>query len=531
MRLQTKLSIAVSALVIFTSALLTLALFTAARRQLREGIRRQLCDIANIAALQIDSQTHAQLVSRDQENSLEYFRIKWSLQKIRKSCPDIRYIYTWRFNDAGQLVFVVDAETNPDEISHIGDIYHCRDEAALIRKLTNLKGPAADEAFTADQWGTWLSGYAPFYTKDGRREGILGIDMAAADVAAMELNFLRVALFAFACIIPLAVMTGWMLGRKLTMPIKNLTTASERIAAGDLNYRVYSHCSKEIEMLSSAFNRMAKNLQDEIQARSREIDHRSRTEKQLEATVENLSAANRELAEVAYIAAHDLKTPARAVGSLASMMLSDYQDKLDEDATSELNMIVAKAEQMNELLDGMLEYCRLQRVISNYRPVDTGELVKKLVEQISPPPNIEIIIENKLPVIRCEQNHIELLFSHLIRNAVKFTDKPKGVIRIACVEKDGFWRFSVVDNGCGIEHKHFQRIFKLFQKLDPNDKVAGIGIGLPMAKKIVELYQGVIWIDSQPGAGSTFFFALPIDQSCKDQSAETLQETAAVQHL
>jgi light-regulated signal transduction histidine kinase (bacteriophytochrome) len=278
-------------------------------------------------------------------------------------------------------------------------------------------------------------------------------------------------------------------------------------------------------MLSSAFNKMAHNLHNEILARGREITERKNTEqklavlnKQLEATVENLSSANRELAEVAYIAAHDLKTPTRAVGSLASMMLSDYKDTLNKDAKNELNMIVSKAEKMNELLDGMLEYCRLQRVISNSMLVDTNKVVQRVIAQVSPPPNVEIIIDNKLPIVECEYKHIELLFYHLITNAVKFIDKPKGVVRIACTEKNSFWRFSVADNGCGIERKYFQRIFKLFQKLDSNDKVPGAGIGLAMVKKIVELYQGAVWIDSQPRVGSTFFFALPMNQSCVDLS-------------
>ena len=533
MRLQTKLGVAISTLVIIVSALLTFVLFLSVRQQLREGIRQQLRNIANIAALQIEPDAHASLIDRSQENSPEYVRIKWSLQKIRNSCADIRYIYTWRFNEAGQLVFVVDAETDPDKISHIGDIYHCRDEAALIEKLKNLKAPSTDVDFSADRWGVWLSGYAPFYARDGRREGILGLDMAATDVIALEWNFLRIVLFAFVCTVPLVVMMGWVLGRKLTTPIKNLTIASERIAAGDLNYRVNLHCSNEIGMLSSAFNKMAQNLQEEIQARGREITERSHAErklaelnKQLEATVENLSSANRELAEVAYIAAHDLKTPVRAVGSLASMIHSDYKDKLDDEAKNELNMIVERAQRMDELLDGVLEYCRLQRVISNCSRVDTNEVVKKVIAQISLPRNVEIIVENKLPVIECEHRHIELLFSHLITNAVKFIDKPMGLVKIACVEKDGFWRFSVTDNGCGIEHRHFQRIFKLFQKLDANDKVAGVGIGLPMAKKIVELYQGVIWIESQPGVGSTFFFALPMKQSSDDMPVQTCQVMA-----
>jgi len=148
LRLQTKLSIAISSLVIITAALLTCALFMTARHQLREDIRCRLRNIAAIAALQIDSTAHATLRDRSQETSDTYLRLKGILQKMHNKIPDIRYIYTWRFNDAGELVFVVDAETDPKKISHIGDIYHCDDEKELQTKLADIKGPIADEILT-----------------------------------------------------------------------------------------------------------------------------------------------------------------------------------------------------------------------------------------------------------------------------------------------------------------------------------------------------------------------------------------------
>ena len=532
MSLQTKLGIAFSSLIIITTALLTFALFMTARRQLREDVRERLRNIASIAALQIDGDAHATLVGPGQENNAEYTRIKWVLQKIRYHSPNVRYIYTWRFNEAGELVFVVDTETNPDEISHIGDVYRSNDDPKLAEKLVQAKGAIADERFNKDQWGVWLSGYAPFYRTGGKREGIVGIDIAAEDVIGKEREFLRMASAVFACIIPLAMAMGWLLGSKLSSPIKKLTIASERIADGDLNYRVDLHCSNEIGMLSDAFNGMAQNLQEEIQARGREIKERSRSEKELaelneelEMTANKLSATNRELSEVAYIAAHDLKTPVRAMGSLASMIRSDYEGKLDKEAVNELNMIVAKADKMNELLDGMLQYCRLERAI-NYCPrVDTNEVVKKVISEAAPPETIEITIENDLPVIECEPRHAEMLLGHLIRNAIKFMDKTKGLIKINCIEKNDFWQFSISDNGPGIEQRHFSKIFKLFQTLNSHDEVAGAGVGLSIAKKIVELYNGAIWIESQMGVGSTFSFAIP-KHGCREALEQNKHEIA-----
>jgi signal transduction histidine kinase len=532
MRLQTKLGIAFSVLVIITSALLTFALFLTARQQLREGIRERLRNIASVAALQIDADAHATLVQRSQEDSATYLRIKWALQKIRNSNSCIRYVYTWRFNNAGQLVFVVDAETNPQEMSHIGDIYHCENEAAMRQKLRGLKGPLADEQFTADQWGIWLSGYAPFYGKGGQREGILGVDIAATNVIEQERKFLRIALLAFSCTTPLAMAMGWLIGRKLTTPIRNLTIASERIAEGDLNYRVHLHCSDEVGMLSLAFNKMAQKLQEEIHARGREIAERKRTEKkladlnkELEVTVDKLSAANRDLADLTYVAAHDLKAPVRAIGSLASMMSLDYSDKLDEEGKRLLGLLVGRSERMNELINAVLEYSQIGRFTYQKEEVDINELVQRTIREITPPENIEITIENELPVITCERLHIMLVFKHLISNAVKFMDKPKGQIKIACVENNGFWRFSVADNGPGIESKYFAKIFKLFQTLKRRDEVEAVGVGLPLAKKIVDMYDGAIWVESEPGRGSTFFFALP-KQETRGENAKLQTNTA-----
>jgi len=101
------------------------------------------------------------------------------------------------------------------------------------------------------------------------------------------------------------------------------------------------------------------------------------------------------------------------------------------------------------------------------------------------------------------------VFQNLLSNAVKYMDKPQGQIRIGCVEDDGFWRFSIADNGPGIDEKHFEKIFQIFQTLSPRDETESAGVGLTVVKKIVELYGGRIWVQSEIGKGTTFFFTLP----------------------
>ena len=149
-RLGTKLGVSFSVLAIIISALLTFALYQTVRRQLREDIRERLRSIASIAALQVDADAHATLTEPSQEGNAAYMRIKSVLQRIRDNSPNIRFIYTWRFNDAGELVFVVDAETNPKDVSHLGDIYHSENDPCLPQQLASLKGSLADDEFTDD---------------------------------------------------------------------------------------------------------------------------------------------------------------------------------------------------------------------------------------------------------------------------------------------------------------------------------------------------------------------------------------------
>ncbi|MGD1042918.1 MAG: ATP-binding protein [Sedimentisphaerales bacterium] len=111
--------------------------------------------------------------------------------------------------------------------------------------------------------------------------------------------------------------------------------------------------------------------------------------------------------------------------------------------------------------------------------------------------------------MRSERLRLKQVFQNLLSNAVKYTDKPKGQIKIGCTEENGFWKFSVADNGCGIKEKYFGKIFEIFQTLTSRDKTESTGIGLTIVKKIVELYGGKVWVESKVNEGSTFFFTLP----------------------
>jgi len=229
----------------------------------------------------------------------------------------------------------------------------------------------------------------------------------------------------------------------------------------------------------------------------------------LETTNLDLIRTNKELQEFAYIAAHDLKTPLRAIGTLADWLAVDYADKFDEPGKENVSLLVAKAKQMGSLIDDILRYSGAGQNTQKSQEVDLNQVLQAMIEDVAPPKHIHVVVEDQLPTTKCKKTHIIQIFQNLISNAVKYMDKPEGRIAIRCTEQDNAWKFSVADNGPGIEEKYFEKIFKIFQTLKPCEGIESTGIGLSIVKKLVELNHGSVWVESEIGRGCTFFFTLP----------------------
>jgi signal transduction histidine kinase len=240
-----------------------------------------------------------------------------------------------------------------------------------------------------------------------------------------------------------------------------------------------------------------------------EIAERERAELRLAEMLKKVESANNELKDFASIVSHDLKAPLRGVKTLALWILEDCGDKFDTKSTQQMNLLLERIERMYNLIDGVLRYSRIGQVDGEQKQINLDAFIPEVIDMVVPPEHIKVTIENKLPVISCEETHIMQVFQNLISNAIKYNDKQHGTIKIGCVEEGNFWKFSVTDNGPGIEEKHFERIFKMFNTLNLNENIHGTGVGLTVVKKIVELYGGKIWVESEFGKGSAFFFTLP----------------------
>jgi len=243
-------------------------------------------------------------------------------------------------------------------------------------------------------------------------------------------------------------------------------------------------------------------LQQEI------IGHKMAEDRKVQ-LIKEVESINQELNDFAYVVSHDLKAPLRAISTLASWISTDYKDKLDEEGQQQLGLMMQRVKRMHALINSILEYSRVGRVREKRIEVNMNDLVKEVVDMIVPPENITVTVENELPTIVCEKTRIIQLFENLISNAIKFMDKPEGTIRIGSTVEDGHWKFSVADNGPGIEKEYFDKIFQMFQTLSPANGYESTGVGLTLVKKIVTMYGGKVWVESEVAQGSTFFFTLP----------------------
>jgi signal transduction histidine kinase len=222
-----------------------------------------------------------------------------------------------------------------------------------------------------------------------------------------------------------------------------------------------------------------------------------------------LELTNKELQEFAYVVSHDLKAPPRGITRLSQWLVQDYAGAFDEQGREMVELLVGRVKRMDRLIDGILKYSRVGRIIREKEQIDLNSLVQEVIDMLAPPEHIHITIERDLPAVVGDTIRISQVFQNLISNAVKFMDKPEGKVMIRCVEEEAHWRFSVADNGPGIDEKHHERIFQIFQTLRPRDERESTGVGLAVVKKIVELHGGKIWVESSPGHGSMFSFTLP----------------------
>jgi PAS domain S-box-containing protein len=236
-----------------------------------------------------------------------------------------------------------------------------------------------------------------------------------------------------------------------------------------------------------------------------DITEFKKLETQKEKILKELEKSNNELHEYAHIVSHDLKSPLRSIDALVSWIKSDNIGKLDATTVENFTLIEDTLEIMEKLISNILEYSSAG-ADTKEENVDLNETITALKKALFVPENIAIDVTNKLPIVNGDKTKFQQLFQNLISNAIKFSDKEKGLIQIEFVDKISFYQFAVRDNGIGIEEKYHDKIFKIFHSL--NKSKESTGIGLSIVRKIIDLYEGSIWLESVPKKGTTFYFTI-----------------------
>ncbi|MFZ7122120.1 MAG: sensor histidine kinase [Bacteroidota bacterium] len=227
---------------------------------------------------------------------------------------------------------------------------------------------------------------------------------------------------------------------------------------------------------------------------------------ELRENAERLESVNKQLGEFVYIVSHDLKAPLRGLASLASFMEEELGAEPKVEVVELLNMMKSRTARMQQLIDGILHYSRMANNRGDREDVDLNELINSIIDLIAPASNVVIETPDNLPVILAERVKLHEVLQNLIINGIKYNDKAEIRIKIAFEDNGSHYRFHVTDNGVGIRPEHQEKIFGIFQTLQPKDQCESTGIGLTIVKKIIEQQEGAVTIASEVGSGTTFSF-------------------------
>lgn len=383
----------------------------------------------------------------------------------------------------------------------------------LYRRLTDSPPPAVDPALREERRQRLAAQMAT------GAQSMVSISATLADEARARQEALRQRLWLAMVWVSIAVAAlvaaiAVAAARTLLEPLRRLQQGTEAIGRGELDYRIGLTGRDEFADLGRAFDAMAERLDTVLASRAlleQEMEQRRRSEAALREAGERLTASNRELQEFAYVVSHDLQEPLRMVSSYLKLIARRYQGRLDQDADEFIAFAVDGAERMAAMIDGLLQYSRVQSRGEPFAAVDLEQVLADVLD------NLRLQIEEsgarvehtRLPAVAADRQQMTRLLQNLIGNAIKFHGEAPPHVRVDARLHEGAWTLSVQDNGIGIEPRDAERVFGMFQRLHSRGKYPGTGIGLAVCKRIVERHGGRIWMESTPGGGSTFSFTLP----------------------
>jgi signal transduction histidine kinase len=308
------------------------------------------------------------------------------------------------------------------------------------------------------------------------------------------------------------ILLAFLLRQLVTRPVVTLASEVRHVARGDYEREIESVGPPEVGRLARDINAMRQQIVADLGAVRQTHEQLEQANKQLEQQAAELARSNRDLEQFAYVASHDLQEPLRKVASFCQLLQRRYSGQLDERADQYIAFAVDGAQRMQRLINDLLAFSRIGRITSGFTDVDLDQVVGDVAAQLSwrtEQADAEITWSD-LPTVRGEEPLLSALFTNLVGNSLKFRhpDRPPRV-HITAERVDDEWHISCTDNGIGIEPEYADKIFVIFQRLHPKSEYAGTGIGLAIAKKIIEYHDGRIWLDTEAQEGTAIRFALP----------------------
>ncbi|SEB99501.1 PAS domain S-box-containing protein [Tenacibaculum sp. MAR_2009_124] len=259
---------------------------------------------------------------------------------------------------------------------------------------------------------------------------------------------------------------------------------------------------KHLKTLETIANLAATQLQSAMNLRL--LMETDKTNKTL---VRNLKISNKELNDFAQVVSHDLKSPLRSMNALINWIKDENETSPNAIIEEYINLLFKQVDKMDHLINGILKYAKIDQVKSAKRKTSLKVLIPELIDTIYVPEHVTITIPSRLPFIKMDKFRLHQLFQNLIDNAIKYSNKERGIVILDAIERKTCWEFSISDNGPGIPEQYHDKIFKIFQTL--GDEHSSTGVGLSIVKKIIDLLGGKIWLRSKEDEGTTIYFTLP----------------------
>jgi PAS domain S-box-containing protein len=240
-----------------------------------------------------------------------------------------------------------------------------------------------------------------------------------------------------------------------------------------------------------------------------DVTERKNAEDRMSEYLRNLESTNKELDKFAYVVSHDLKSPLRAIGNLTDWIEEDSGHLLPEKVRNNFNLVKQRVVRMESLINGILDYSKASKTKTQYEFFDLNDLVNHCYDLLGSPEGYTLKVKKELPTIFADKAKTQQIILNLVGNAIKFNDKKKGIVEIDHFEEEDHYRFSIRDNGPGIDDKFHDKIFKIFQTVNTRDEFESSGVGLAIVKRLIEEENGKVWLESTIGEGTTFHFTLP----------------------